>query len=136
MPAADWGLLLRAWIELLKTDLLLRTRPFPDLQQRAAQTLRKNQNGTPRADWTVVVRYGRMVHRASRNHLYPMTCLRQALTLQILLARAGIAAELRIGARSAAGQIQAHAWVEVDGRPVENRRGETEGFAPLEEIKP
>jgi hypothetical protein len=136
MPGADWGLLIRAWIELLKTDLLLRTRPFPDLQQRTAQMLQKNQTEPTRADWAVVLRYQRLVNRASRNHLYPMTCLRQALALQMLLAQAGIAAELRIGARQEAGQIRAHAWVEVDGKAVENKRGETEGFATLEEINP
>lgn len=136
IPAADWGLLIRAWIELLKTDLLLRTRPFPELQQRVIRTLQKKQPENTHADWGVISRYRRMVHCASRNHLYPMTCLRQALALQMLLAQAGIAAQLRIGARSADRQIWAHAWVEVDGRPVENQRGETQAFAILEEIKP
>jgi hypothetical protein len=47
------------------------------------------------------------------------TCLTQALATQILLSRRGHPTSLRIGVgRSEAGEFQAHAWVECQGRVV------------------
>ena len=47
------------------------------------------------------------------------TCLTQALATQVLLGWQGHAARLCIGVtHSAAGQFQAHAWVECQGRIV------------------
>jgi hypothetical protein len=47
------------------------------------------------------------------------TCLTQALAGELLLRRAGYPAEVRIGvAKSSTGKLEAHAWVESDGRIV------------------
>jgi hypothetical protein len=47
------------------------------------------------------------------------TCLTQALAAYVLLRRCSHAADLRIGvARCGEGQLQAHAWVENEGRIV------------------
>ncbi|HEX6307272.1 MAG TPA: lasso peptide biosynthesis B2 protein [Longimicrobiales bacterium] len=43
-------------------------------------------------------------------------CLEQSLALFVLLRRRGVAAELRLGVQPR--PFYAHAWVEVDGRPV------------------
>lgn len=58
------------------------------------------------------------VRRASRV-IPAATCLPQALAARVMLARRGQASELRIGvARDAQGALQAHAWVEVEGRVI------------------
>jgi Transglutaminase-like superfamily len=58
----------------------------------------------------------RMVSLAGRRSPWRTTCLRQALLLWFLLARRGIASELRLGVeKSAEGDVAAHAWVERDG---------------------
>jgi hypothetical protein len=46
------------------------------------------------------------------------SCLVRSLALLALLRRAGVAAELRIGIGNTRPGLEAHAWVEVDGRPV------------------
>ena len=47
------------------------------------------------------------------------SCLVQALAAQMLLNRRGYLSQLRIGvAKGDAGQFQAHAWVESDGRII------------------
>jgi hypothetical protein len=48
------------------------------------------------------------------------SCLTQALAARVLLAKCGIASQLRIGiARGEQGDFQAHAWLETaDGRAV------------------
>ena len=51
------------------------------------------------------------------------TCLSRALVLWCLLRRQGVDADLRIGTRITAGELEAHAWVEYHGHPLaEDRR--------------
>jgi Transglutaminase-like superfamily len=60
-----------------------------------------------------------------------MRCLPRALCLRWLLGRHGIRTDLRIGvARKEAG-LDAHAWVEREGRPVGEGPDVADRFAPL-----
>ena len=132
MPAADKVLLAQAWVELMVVEMRLRTWPFPRVQQRAARMLRSPVPGAlSSSDWHAIRHYQRIVGLASRYHLFPMTCLRQTLTLQALLGKQGIPSDLRIGTRKEEGQLRAHAWLEVTGRPLQNRSGEVERFTIL-----
>jgi hypothetical protein len=80
-------------------------------------------DATPRAVIRAVTRAGRIVPRS--------TCLVQAVAARTLLTRRQQPAELRIGvARSDAGRLEAHAWLERDGRVILGGPT-TERFAPL-----
>ena len=58
---------------------------------------------------------------ALRNIPWRVRCLERSLTLEWLLARAGIPSAIRIGVRKAeATAIEAHAWVEVAGEPLDD----------------
>ncbi len=59
-----------------------------------------------------------MVQAAARHGVYSATCLPQSLTLWWLLRRQGIKSDLRFGARKEAGLMEAHAWVELSGIPL------------------
>ena len=59
-----------------------------------------------------------LVDVAGRNHLYPMGCLRRSLVLQWLLGRHGILTNLQIGVQKEADELNAHAWLEYNGRPI------------------
>jgi hypothetical protein len=48
------------------------------------------------------------------------TCLRQALLLHWLLRRRGLQPELRIGVRKQGEALDAHAWMELDGHPLQS----------------
>lgn len=50
-------------------------------------------------------------------------CLVQSLVLSHLLARRGVASTLVIGVQPGADVLDAHAWVEVDGRALLPRQG-------------
>lgn len=51
-------------------------------------------------------------------------CLARALCLWCWMRRAGLAPDLRIGIRpSPQGRILSHAWVELDGEPVDETPG-------------
>ncbi len=124
----DWAVFLQAWTMLLIVDLGLRLLPFPRVQKLAA--FGRRANDAKAADAALELRrLDALVDITARNHLYAMTCLRQALTLQWLLARRGIAADLRIGVRREGRALEAHAWVECAGQ-VE-ARGVQDYFTPL-----
>jgi hypothetical protein len=54
------------------------------------------------------------------------------MALQSLLLRAGHPASLRIGvAKDAAGGLEAHAWVECEGKTLQRDGVEKTRFAPL-----
>jgi len=60
-------------------------------------------------------RIARMVQIAARRGPLRANCLPASLTLQALLARAGLASELRVGVRKRDTRLEAHAWVEHAG---------------------
>lgn len=60
----------------------------------------------------------RLVLLAARHQRPCDNCLARSLTLWALLRRQGIAAEVRVGTRPAAGRLEAHAWVEWRGRAL------------------
>ena len=123
-PANVWAFL-RAWVVLLTADLGLRLLPF----RRLESLLAPKQGGE--ADDAAVGRLVWATAAAARHHLYPMRCLPQALCLRWLLGRHGIRTDLRIGvARNETG-LDAHAWVEREGRPIGEGPEVADRFAPL-----
>ena len=64
---------------------------------------------------------GVAVNRAANHVFGPVTCLTRSLLLRWLLRRYGTASDLRIGVRLEQGEFSAHAWVEMDGIPLNDR---------------
>ena len=92
-----------------------------------------NANAANRAsDLETANRLARLQIATARNLFFPTNCLDRSLALCWMLRRRGMPAELRIGARKEAKQLEAHAWVEV-GRVVLNDFGEAHlHFAPFD----
>jgi Transglutaminase-like superfamily len=59
------------------------------------------------------------------------SCLERSLALEWLLRRRGVAAEMRLGVRQAAGGIEAHAWVEFEDLVLDDVAGKHASFTPL-----
>ena len=98
----------------------LRLMPFLQLQRLLDRcvtrpAVRKRQGNDP----TAVAAVNRAVTAIS-SRFPPATCLVQALAAATMLRRRGLACELRIGVRTrgiaAGAAIEAHAWVECEGR--------------------
>lgn len=77
---------------------------------------------------------GKLVNIAARHAPCPVTCLTRSLLLDRMLRRRGVSSRLRIGVRLTAGVLDAHAWVEVDGVPVNDRPEVGEQFAPFSDL--
>jgi hypothetical protein len=61
-------------------------------------------------------------------------CLVRATALRRCLVAAGLDATVRVGVRRSAAGLDAHAWVEVAGRPVGEDPAHLAGFAPLDGV--
>jgi len=59
-------------------------------------------------------------------------CLTRSVTLWWILRRRAVDSALRIGVRTAGGQFEAHAWVELAGLVVNDDADIAERFAPFE----
>jgi hypothetical protein len=117
LRSSDCHLLVSTALLLGAIRVGLRLLPFRTLQrvvnklaQPPAGLRRINQSSVDRLVWAVTVS-GRYVPRA--------TCLTQALVAQVLLGRHGHQTQLRVGvARGDEGQLEAHAWLESEGKVV------------------
>ena len=105
---------------------------------RAAQAwgrARAGRRTTTPADSRLISR--QVVHaveRAARALPGNPNCLLRSLTVWTMLAARGVAGELRFGARRVSGRTEAHAWVEVDGRVINDAPDVGERFPVLEPI--
>jgi len=76
---------------------------------------------------------GVAVNRAA-NHVYgSATCLARSLLLRRLLRGFGTLSDLRIGVRLEEGKLAAHAWVEIDGMPINDSPDVASHFAAFDQ---
>jgi len=131
LPASDLWILAQAWILLLLVDLGLRWLPFKFVMQWLRSSERFVFRKNSKVDPAHFKRLSHLVKLVGRNHLYEMTCLRQALVLRRLLLMENIVTQLQIGVRKEAGSISAHAWLEENGNPLEQSENPIRDFNPL-----
>jgi hypothetical protein len=127
LSGRDWLCLVRALWTLSLVRLAFPLVSF-DRLQRWAGTVRGGSAAItspdpPRTAWLVDV--------AANLHPAPMLCLARSLTLVRLLARRGIATELKLGVRLEKQNLQAHAWVEWQGRPLNDAGRAVPRYAEL-----
>lgn len=79
-----------------------------------------------------VVEIGDLVNQAGFNLFGPDCCLIRSLYLMWLLRRLGVACDLRIGTQLTQGKLMGHAWVEVEGAPVNDARDIAQQYAVFE----
>ena len=76
----------------------------------------------------------RLVAAAARWGPCRPSCMVRSLTLQCLLKRHGLDSQLRLGVRKAGRRLEAHAWVEHQGRPLIEPANVGQNFAPFDPI--
>jgi hypothetical protein len=111
LAAEDRWLLLHAVYLVSLVRIGLSVLSFRTLQRGLArQPVARRTGGSPSVErllWAT---------RAASRRVPRATCLTQALAAQLLLARHGHQARLRIGvSRDEAGRLAGHAWLEQDG---------------------
>ena len=75
------------------------------------------------------------VNAASR-YMPGVMCLARALTTQVIMSRHGLSPQLRIGvAKTERGKLEAHAWVEYQGRVAIGGLSNLSKFVPLPSLE-
>ena len=122
--------LMAAWLWLPTFWIGLRTLGLDRFQRRlqrkpivARHSLTMQQSE--------VLALAEAVNIAARHTPFHATCLTRSLLLCWLLRRRGVSSELRIGVNLSAGTLQAHAWVECAGHPVNDRADIADMFKPF-----
>jgi hypothetical protein len=80
-------------------------------------------------------RVARAVRTAARHGLVRGTCLSRSLLLWHMLRRRGIPAKIRFGVRPAGSGMQAHAWIEQQGRSLDHDF-DNRAFSDLKPARP
>lgn len=120
MILANQLMFLRCWLLVRAIDVSLRVGGVAKTQARLRWASRalgappvRRRKSPPDAQIAEVVE---AVERSARSSVWPVSCLRQALAVCVLLQRRGFDASLRTGIRQdRAGRIHAHAWIESHG---------------------
>ena len=115
LNAMQKRMLLSAWLWLPLFWLGLRVLGLPRFQ---AWLLKTPAQSVHSLTLPVVRELGEAVNIAARHTPFPVTCLSRSLLLGWLLHRRGVASGLCIGVRLTQGKLDAHAWVECNGMPV------------------
>ena len=125
--------LLVAWLWLPLFWLGLRVLGLPRFQ---AWLLRAPARSAHSLTLPVVKALGEAVNIAARHSLFPATCLTRSLLVGWQLRRRGVASKLRIGVRLTQGMLDAHAWVECEGVPVNDSPDVNAQFASFGNLIP
>ena len=137
LSRAEQWILIQSMVLLPLVAVLLRTiglaRCWALLQRaggRGAQTVAGDDPARMSRQTPIV----RMVDIAARHLPWRPTCLPRSLVLWFLLRRQGVPAELRIGVQKRQQRLEAHAWVEVDRRVVNDTPDIAAEYPPFESI--
>lgn len=74
----------------------------------------------------------RMVRAAARHGIGSPSCLEESLVLLHLLSEQGIRAQLRIGVKRNIPKFEAHAWVECEGKALNESEALHDHYAAFE----
>jgi len=119
-------LVIRAYVLLLRFDVLLARRNFATLYERVRATSRQ-----PRPyDAHTVERICSAVDLASIWYWKQVLCLQRSAVTACLLKHYGVPAEMVIGTQQI--PFKAHAWVEVDRRVVNDNSYTNEMYSVLD----
>ncbi|MRD46815.1 lasso peptide biosynthesis B2 protein [Caenimonas koreensis] len=129
LPARERIVLVKAWLGLPVAWLLLRVMPFPSIQSHIRN---RRVDQAARDSALAPIDLGRLIDMAARTSPVPSTCLTKSVLLCWMLRRRGVAHELIIGVRPGEAGLQAHAWVECEGSPVNDQGDISSRFHPLQ----
>jgi len=106
--------------------------------QRLHNTLQRKQSlSTATVEEIEISQLARIVAIAAAHIPSPISsCLTRSLLLIWMLQQRGISAQLRIGVKFANGILEAHAWVEYAGAPINDQLAVVNTFASFNEFPP
>ena len=121
--------LIQAWCALLGIDIALRCLPFTRMAS-FCRRLHTTGNDGNAPSLPPVTQLAWLVTVAGRYSPLGTSCLKEALVLSWLMSRRGAVTTLRIGVARRHGDLDAHAWLEHNGRIILGE-ADADAYAPL-----
>ena len=115
----------------LKFVTITRLRRVADRTSRSNASTRLSLRKDQKSD-ELPENVARMVRLAAERGPIEAKCLEQSLVLSWLLRRRGVDARILFGARKQDAQMEAHAWVEIDGKAINEEQGFHQDFVPFD----
>lgn len=109
-------LLVSALFLLPVVSLSLRIYGYKSTRAKLRRFFSEGTHGLSTMDSRRIASIARIVAVAACHLPGSPTCLAQSVTLWFLLARLGVASQVKIGVSKSDGIFGAHAWVEVGGK--------------------
>ena len=129
----EWQLLITSALLLPLTALGLKLIGL----KRTQQLMEKFSPNAPKTSLPVEqeLQEGQMVAHmvsvAANHSIYRANCLKQSLVLWWLMRKRGLTAELRIGVKKEDCELNAHAWVELNGNVLIDNEKTINNFHPF-----
>lgn len=117
LKPSEWSALLTALIALPVVSLGVRGLGYRRVRRLLAALTARTPEPPPDAG-PQAERLAVLVRSAARRGPHRAKCLAESLVLWGLLRRRGIESEIRIGVKKERREFAAHAWVEHEGRPL------------------
>jgi hypothetical protein len=133
LTEVERGMFLRAILLLPAAACALRFIGLRNATRIMDSRSKRNPATDNMADKLRVVNAARrMTEAASRHGAVRGNCLSKSIVLWRLLRHEGLGATLHFGGRKEGSLFEAHAWVELDGRTINDSEDVRERFAPFE----
>jgi hypothetical protein len=126
------GIFLRASLLLPLLSFALRLRGLQKTQDFLRKFLPVSAATKSSATFERALLTVRMVRAAARRGFRQTTCLEESLALWWLLGRQGTASDLRIGVRRDAERFEAHAWIEYEGKALNEPQAQHQHYAAFD----
>ncbi|WP_176722219.1 lasso peptide biosynthesis B2 protein [Candidatus Thiosymbion oneisti] len=135
LEPGDRLLFLMLWGQLVMISVLLRLLTLRRTRQLLMYLTPKKPGYPTGLDQAMAYaqRIRKLAWIASRHLPFDAYCLRQSVLIWWFLRRRGLAAELRIGVNNQEAFL-AHAWVELEGRLVNESPDVTERYRPFDRV--
>ena len=133
LTSAQQGLFLRSLVLLPVAAGLLRVRGLGWVQQRTLARRAPPIAIDNQQEIDLARQAAEAVDLAARRGLWSANCLQRSIVLWKELARLGVSGDLRIGVRADGAEPEMHAWVEVDGRVINDRPDIADEFQPFDQ---
>jgi len=133
LTGRDWLTLVEAWWMLGSTSRALRRVSYEHLISTIRFDPRERTN--PKDDLILAKQLQRLVSMAGRLQVSATTCLSRAIALHKMLARRGIQSRVCIGVSKSQTDVQAHAWVDMEGQAIGEPEDITARFKVLNPVE-
>jgi Transglutaminase-like superfamily len=133
LSAEELSLLVRFKFQIAAIRLSLRWMAIAQIERRSAINVARKATNVDRQREARIRQCVRLVDIAARRGPIKGSCLVRSIVLKRALAQIGVKSELRIGVdKSRDREFAAHAWLELNGQPINDRADVHEHFAAFE----